>query len=95
MNIGSKTALCRAQVEVKYIAVSAGQNGSFSAGMITGVPANLYDTVKGLTTIVSSLIDTYNALADLIKSGGLGAIPQAIKQSYLDQISLQGLIVSD
>ncbi|WP_051940577.1 ribonuclease domain-containing protein, partial [Stenoxybacter acetivorans] len=41
----------------------------------------------GLTTIVSSPIDTYNALADLIKSGGLGAIPQAVKQSYLDQIS--------
>jgi len=65
-----------------------GQDGSFAAGMIAGVPAGLYDAVDGIVKTASSPVETYEALKTLFNSGDLlGNVSDAVKQSYIDRIN--------
>ena len=82
-----KTIACRAGVQAKWTAIDLGQDGSFAAGMIAGVPAGLYDAVDGIVKTASSPVETYEALKTLFNSGDvLGNVSDAVKQSYIDRI---------
>ncbi|MDU6434744.1 MAG: hypothetical protein E6556_18605 [Pantoea sp.] len=82
-----KTIACRAGVQAKWTAIDLGQDGSFAAGMIAGVPAGLYDAVEGIVKTASSPVETYEALKALFNSGDvLGNVSDAVKQSYIDRI---------
>ncbi len=61
--------LCKAAVFMKWSAISGGQNVSFAAGMVAGVPAELYDTAQGFWQIASHLKETLKALKELVTSG--------------------------
>ncbi|WP_302467655.1 VENN motif pre-toxin domain-containing protein [Pseudomonas muyukensis] len=78
---------CTAQKEAKWLAIDVGQDGSFAAGMIAGVPEGLYDTVKGIVQTASSPGETFDALKSLFQSDDvLGNIADAVKQSYIERI---------
>lgn len=86
---GCQTQICLVQVGVKWVAIDLGQDGSFAAGMIAGVPASLYDTIDGIVKTASSPVETYEALKTLFNSGDvLGSVSDAVKQSYIDRINL-------
>ncbi|MBB3306739.1 MULTISPECIES: hypothetical protein [unclassified Enterobacter] len=81
--------ICLVQVGVKWTAISLGQDGSFAAGMIAGVPVSLYDTIDGIVKTASSPIETYEALKTLFNNGDvLGDVSEVVKQSYIDRINL-------
>ncbi|MET3816971.1 hypothetical protein [Pantoea sp. UYEF8] len=65
-----------------------GQDGSFAAGMVAGVPAGLYDAVNSIVKTASSpSVEIYEALKTLFNSGDvLGNVSDAVKQSYIDRI---------
>ncbi len=78
---------CIVGAQAKWTAIDLGQDGSFAAGMIAGVPAGLYDTVDGIVKTASSPVETYEALKSLFNSGDvLGNVSDAVKQSYIDRI---------
>ncbi|GAA5109612.1 DUF637 domain-containing protein [Bartonella jaculi] len=76
--------LCKAAVFMKWSAISGGQNVSFAAGMVAGVPAELYDTVDGFWQIANHPKETLKALKDLFTSGEILA---TLGQSYVDRIN--------
>ena len=78
---------CKASAQAKWTAIDLGQDGSFAAGMIAGVPAGLYDTVDGIVKAGSKPMETLEAMKALFNSGDvLGTVSDAVKQSYLDRI---------
>lgn len=82
-----QSMVCKAGAQAKWTAIDLGQDGSFAAGMIAGVPAGLYDTVDGIVKTASSPVETYEALKSLFNSGDvLGNVSDAVKQSYIDRI---------
>nr|CDS58029.1 conserved hypothetical protein [Serratia symbiotica] len=69
------------------MAIDLGQDGSFAAGMVAGVPAGLYDTIDSIVKTASNPQETYDALKSLFNSGDvLGNVSDAVKQSYIDRI---------
>ncbi len=79
---------CKAGAQAKWTAIDLGQDGSFAAGMIAGVPSGLYDAVDGIVKTASSPVETYEALKTLFNSGDvLGNVSDAVKQSYIDRIN--------
>ena len=82
-----QSVACKAQTQAKWTAVDLGQDGSFAAGMVAGVPAGLYDAVDSIVKTASSPVETYEALKALFNSGDvLGNVSDAVKQSYIDRI---------
>ncbi|MGF6236448.1 hypothetical protein ABIE02_002600 [Leclercia sp. 1548] len=82
-----QTLACKAGAQAKWTAIDPGQDGSFAAGMIAGVPAGLYDAVDGIVKVGVNPHQTYEALKSLFNSGDvLGNVSDAIKQSYIDRI---------
>ncbi|MHA3542466.1 hemagglutinin repeat-containing protein [Yersinia enterocolitica] len=82
-----KNVACKAQTEAKWTAIDLGQDGSFAAGMVAGVPAGLYDTIDSIVKTASNPQETYDALKSLFNSGDvLGNVSDAVKQSYIDRI---------
>ncbi|MGU9824113.1 hemagglutinin repeat-containing protein [Pseudomonas sp. LF090] len=82
------TGKCEAGVEAKWFLVDKGQDISFRAGALVGVPEGLVDTVKGVIDIVGSPIETYRSLSSLFDSGDvLGNVSESVKQSYIDRIN--------
>ncbi|EER9115471.1 filamentous hemagglutinin N-terminal domain-containing protein [Escherichia coli] len=82
-----QTAACKAQTEAKWTAIDLGQDGSFAAGMIAGVPAGLYDAVDSIVKAGSNPTETLEAMKALFNSGDiLGSLSDAVKQSYIDRI---------
>ncbi|WP_208000046.1 DUF637 domain-containing protein, partial [Bartonella saheliensis] len=80
--------LCQAEVSAKWSAISTGQNLSLLAGMVAGVPAELYDTVDGFVQIGLHPKETLKALNDLLNSGEVWAtIGRTLGQSYVDRIN--------
>ncbi|WP_407274795.1 hemagglutinin repeat-containing protein [Dickeya ananatis] len=83
-----QTQACKVQAEAKWTAIDLGQDGSFAAGMVAGVPAGLYDTIDGIVKTASNPMETYEALKSLFNSGDvLGNVSDAVKQSYIDRIN--------
>ncbi|MBC6573148.1 hemagglutinin repeat-containing protein [Escherichia coli] len=82
-----QTADCKAQTEAKWTAIDLGQDGSFAAGMIAGVPAGLYDAVDSIVKASSNPTETLEAMKALFNSGDiLGSLSDAVKLSYIDRI---------
>ncbi|MHA3511662.1 hemagglutinin repeat-containing protein [Yersinia enterocolitica] len=82
-----KNVACKAQTEAKWTAIDLGQDGSFAAGMVAGVPAGLYDTIDSIVKTASNPQETYDVLKSLFNSGDvLGNVSDAVKQSYIDRI---------
>ncbi|OXM19226.1 hypothetical protein CBI35_20550 [Pantoea sp. AV62] len=82
-----QSVACKAQTQAKWTAIDLGQDGSFAAGMVAGVPAGLYDAVDSIVKTASSPVETYEALKTLFNSGDvLGNVSDAVKQSYIDRI---------
>lgn len=82
-----QTLACKAGAQAKWTAIDLGQDGSFAAGMIAGVPAGLYDAIDGIVKVGANPQQTYEALKSLFNSGDvLGNVSDAIKQSYIDRI---------
>ncbi|MDR9379780.1 contact-dependent inhibition effector tRNA nuclease [Escherichia coli] len=82
-----QTAACKAQTEAKWTAIDLGQDGSFAAGMIAGVPTGLYDAVDSIVKAGSNPTETLEAMKALFNSGDiLGSLSDAVKQSYIDRI---------
>jgi len=82
-----QTVACKAGAQAKWTAIDLGQDGSFAAGMIAGVPAGLYDAVDGIVKAGSNPTETLEAMKALFNSGDvLGTVSDVIKQSYIDRI---------
>ncbi|MBB4076360.1 filamentous hemagglutinin [Bartonella fuyuanensis] len=80
--------LCDAEVSAKRSAISTGQDISFGAGMVAGVPTELYDTVDGFLQIAKHPEETLKALKDFFGSGEiLATIGRTLGQSYVDRIN--------
>lgn len=54
-----QTLACKAGAQAKWTAIDLGQDGSFAAGMVVGVPAGLYDAVDSIVKTASSPVETY------------------------------------
>jgi len=79
--------LCSFSTEMKWTAISMGQDGSFTAGMVAGVPVELYDAVKGIVQMATNPGETYDALKSLFNSDDvLGQLSGALKESYIERI---------
>jgi hypothetical protein len=82
-----QSVACKAGAQAKWTAIDLGQDGSFAAGMIAGVPAGLYDAVDGIVKAGSNPTETLEAMKALFNSGDvLGTVSDAVKQSYIDRI---------
>jgi len=82
-----QSVACKAQMQAKWTAIDLGQDGSFAAGMVAGVPAGLYDAVDSIVKTASSPVETYEALKALFNSGDvLGNVSDAVKQDYINRI---------
>jgi len=82
-----QTVACKAGAQAKWTAIDLGQDGSFAAGMVAGVPAGLYDTVDGIVKAGTNPVETLDAMKALFNSGDvLGTVSDAVKQSYIDRI---------
>ncbi|WP_375662687.1 HNH/ENDO VII family nuclease [Bartonella sp. OC16QHHD] len=80
--------LCEAEVSAKWSAISTGQGISFGAGIVAGVPAEIYDTVDGFWQLAKHPEETLKALKDFFSSGEiLATIGQTLGQSYVDRIN--------
>ncbi|SUX53811.1 VENN motif pre-toxin domain-containing protein [Chromobacterium vaccinii] len=87
--IACESLACKVGVRARWKAIDLGQDGSFAAGMVAGVPANLYETVEGIVKAASSPVETLNALKSLFSSDDvLGNVSDAVKQSYIKRIDL-------
>ncbi|WP_426768177.1 hemagglutinin repeat-containing protein [Erwinia aphidicola] len=83
-----QTLACKAGAQAKWTAIDLGQDGSFAAGMVAGVPAGLYDTIDSIVKTASNPQETYDALKSLFNSGDvLGNVSDAVKQSYIERIN--------
>jgi len=82
----SSTA-CKLQVGSKWDLISVGQEASYGAGMLIGVPAGLVDSVESIVNLGLSPVETYDTLRSLFNSDNvLGNVSDAVKQSYIDRI---------
>ncbi|WP_375673722.1 DUF637 domain-containing protein [Bartonella sp. TS82HLJMH] len=80
--------LCEAAVSAKWSAISTGQDISFGAGIVAGVPAEIYDTLDGFLQIAKHPEETLKALKDFFSSGEiLATIGRTLGQSYVDRIN--------
>ncbi|SUX30469.1 hemagglutinin repeat-containing protein [Chromobacterium vaccinii] len=78
---------CEAGVQAKWTAIDLGQDGSFAAGMVAGVPANLYETVESIVKAASTPMETLNAIKSLFSGDDvLSTVSDAVKQSYIERI---------
>ncbi|WP_313108728.1 hemolysin [Atlantibacter sp.] len=81
------SAACKLQVGTKWDLISVGQETSYGAGMIVGVPAGLVDSVESIVNLGLSPVETYDTLRSLFNSDNvLGNVSDAVKQSYIDRI---------
>lgn len=78
---------CKLQVGSKWDLIDAGQQTSYGAGMLVGVPAGLVDSVQSIVNMGLSPVETYDAMKSLFNSGDvLGNVSDAVKQSYITRL---------
>lgn len=79
---------CKLQVGSKWDLIDAGQQTSYGAGMLVGVPAGLVDSVQSIVDMGLNPAETYDALKSLFNSGDvLGNVSDAVKQSYITRLN--------
>nr|WP_314267283.1 DUF637 domain-containing protein [uncultured Moellerella sp.] len=78
----------KALIAVKWLYLDLDQDVAFGAGVISGVPAGLYETIDGLANLASNPKETYTALrAVLMSDDTLGIMTDAVRLSYLSRFN--------
>ena len=79
--------LHNAAIRAKWDLIDTGQDVSFRAGEIAGIPATLYEAVEGIVNAALSPHETYLSLKSLFDSDNvLGTVSEAVKQSYIARL---------
>ncbi|MDF7675804.1 VENN motif pre-toxin domain-containing protein, partial [Neisseriaceae bacterium ESL0693] len=79
--------LCKIKVNGKWLAISGAQQASLTAGIVAGVPVEIGQSMEDLLHMVTSPIETYNAIKSLINSDDIfGNVSDALKQEYSKRI---------
>ncbi len=79
--------LCELKTEAYWSMVSAGQNASFAAGVLAGVPAVLYEAVSDIASVVLSPMETIDALSTFVSQDDMfDSVAEGIKQDYLARL---------
>ncbi|WP_253306911.1 hypothetical protein [unidentified bacterial endosymbiont] len=79
--------LHKAAIRAKWDLIDTGQDVSFRAGEIAGIPDTLYEAVEGIVNAALSPHETYLSLKSLFDSDNvLGTVSEAVKQSYIARL---------
>lgn len=74
-------------IYLKWLSVDIGQDTTFSAGLVAGIPSGLYETIDGLASLATNPLETYQAIKAVIQSdNAFDTLTQAVKQSYIERI---------
>ena len=83
----AKSPLDKALVLANWGITSKTQDGAFAAGVVSGIPLEINDTVDGLVAVASNPRDAADALIALIKSDErFSIIGESVKQEYLGRV---------
>ncbi|WP_051297223.1 DUF637 domain-containing protein [Arsenophonus nasoniae] len=77
----------KALISLKWGYTSLDQDVSLGAGMVSGAPVGLYETIDGLANLASNQKETYTAIKAVLQSDDtLGMITDAVKHSYIARL---------
>jgi len=83
----AKSPLDKALVRANWGITSGTQNGAFAAGVVSGIPVEINDTVDGLVAVAGSPREAADALIALIKNDDrFSIIGESVKQEYLGRV---------
>ncbi|MEL5515614.1 DUF637 domain-containing protein [Serratia bockelmannii] len=83
----AKSPLDKALVLANWGITSHTQDGAFAAGVVSGIPVEINDTVDGLVAVASNPREAADALIALIKNDDRFAIiGESVKQEYLGRV---------
>ncbi|MGX1961105.1 hypothetical protein [Serratia proteamaculans] len=83
----AKSPLDKALVLANWGITSKTQDGAFAAGVVSGIPVEINDTVNGLVAVASNPREAADALIALIKSDDrFTIIGEGVKQEYLGRV---------
>ncbi|HGM6878993.1 TPA: DUF637 domain-containing protein [Serratia marcescens] len=83
----AKSPLDKALVMANWGITSGTQNGAFAAGVVSGIPVEINDTVDGLVAVAGSPREAADALIALIKNDDrFSIIGESVKQEYLGRV---------
>ncbi|EMF02813.1 DUF637 domain-containing protein [Serratia marcescens] len=83
----AKSPLDKAVVLANWGITSHTQDGAFAAGVVSGIPVEISDTVDGLVAVASNPREAADALIALIKNDErFSIIGESVKQEYLGRV---------
>ncbi len=83
----AKSPLDKALVLANWGITSHTQDGAFAAGVVSGIPVEINDTVDGLVAVASNPREAADALIALIKNDDrFSIIGESVKQEYLGRV---------
>ncbi len=83
----AKSPLDKAVVLASWGITSHTQDGAFAAGVVSGIPVEISDTVDGLVAVASNPREAADALITLIKNDDrFSVIGESVKQEYLGRV---------
>ncbi|HBK4607411.1 DUF637 domain-containing protein [Serratia nematodiphila] len=83
----AKSLLDKALVLASWGITSHTQDGAFAAGVVSGIPVEISDTVDGLVAVASNPREAADALIALIKSDDrFSIIGESVRQEYLGRV---------
>ncbi|HFD7739173.1 MULTISPECIES: DUF637 domain-containing protein [Serratia] len=83
----AKSPLDKAVVLASWGITSHTQDGAFAAGVVSGIPVEISDTVDGLVAVASNPREAADALITLIKNDDrFSIIGESVKQEYLGRV---------
>lgn len=83
----AKSPLDKAVVLANWGITSHTQDGAFAAGVLSGIPVEISDTVDGLVAVASNPREAADALIALIKNDErFSIIGESVKQEYLGRV---------
>ncbi|WP_368922099.1 DUF637 domain-containing protein [Serratia marcescens] len=83
----AKSPLDKALVLASWGITSHTQDGAFAAGVVSGIPVEISDTVDGLVAVASNPREAADALIALIKNDErFSIIGESVKQEYLGRV---------
>jgi filamentous hemagglutinin len=83
----AKSPLDKAVVLANWGITSHTQDGAFAAGVVSGIPVEISDTVDGLVAVASNPREAADALIALIKNDDrFSIIGESVKQEYLGRV---------
>ncbi|MEL5515610.1 DUF637 domain-containing protein [Serratia bockelmannii] len=83
----AKSPLDKALVLANWGITSKTQDGAFAAGVVSGIPVEINDTVDGLVAVASNPREAADALIALIKNDDrFSILGESVKQEYLGRV---------